>query len=150
MEKWIHRILWWSVGMAVVAAYGRWGYALVVGLGGAFFLGYTMWRAYWDRDSVIARQAILMNWIYSGTLKNSTGTHDLCVRRGGIEARILHDGGVAITDVATIRHFIDFVEVERWLATEASSKPLAPHPPTPPKKPTQTQPKHLPPELARP
>lgn len=85
----------------------------------AFFVVRSMWRAYIHPSHVLGRQAANMNWVAIGRVSDSDGYKNVKLARDGMEAVISFQNG----NVELVKHwhatpFRDFIELERWLATE--------------------------------
>lgn len=78
------------------------------------------WRSYNHPVMVLTRQAANMGWVASGTLIDEHGLRNTKLARGGLESIIwFRDQNVGLLKPATPRRFADFVELERWLATQS-------------------------------
>lgn len=77
-----------------------------------------LWKAYTHPSHVLGRQAANMNWIAIGTLRDKDGFKNLNVTREGMEAIISYkNGNVILKNPNHPEPFKDFIEVERWIAT---------------------------------
>lgn len=78
------------------------------------------WRSYNHPFMVLTRQAANMGWVVSGTLTDEHGMRNTKLARDGLESIIwFRDLDVGLLSPATPRRFADFVELERWLATQS-------------------------------
>lgn len=78
------------------------------------------WRSYNHPFMVLTRQAANMGWVASGTLTDEHGMRNTKLARDGLESIIwFRDLDVGLLKPATPRRFADFVELERWLATQS-------------------------------
>lgn len=78
------------------------------------------WRSYNHPVMVLTRQAVNMGWVASGTLTDEHGLRNTKLARDGLESIIwFRDQNVGLLKPATPRQFADFVELERWLATQS-------------------------------
>lgn len=78
------------------------------------------WRSYNHPVMVLTRQAANMGWVASGTLIDEHGLRNTKLARDGLESIIwFRDQNVGLLKPATPRRFANFVEIERWLATQS-------------------------------
>jgi len=95
-------MLWWIALLTLVA-----------------YVVHTAWKTYRHPATALLRQAVHMNWAATGRRKDDKGFYDTLLKRGGAVAEISYQH----KDVRLIKPdeagpFRDFLELERWLATE--------------------------------
>jgi hypothetical protein len=94
-----------------------------IGLVLAFFVMRLLWRAYTHPAHVLGRQAANMNWLAVGRVTDIDGKKDLKVGRDGMEAIIsFKNGNVVLLKPLYKEPFNDFIELERWLASNKGSE----------------------------
>lgn len=77
------------------------------------------WSAYTHPAHVLGRQAANMNWVAVGRVEDEAGYKNVKLSRGDFEAVISYvNGNVTLTHPYVATPFQDFLEIERWLATE--------------------------------
>lgn len=85
-----------------------------------FYIAYTMWRSYFHPSHVLGRQAANMNWVAIGRVPSNDGYKNLKLTRDGMVAIIsFKNGNVELIEPSHETPFKDFIELERWIATEA-------------------------------
>lgn len=83
-----------------------------------FFVLRFLWKNYNHPSHVLGRQAANMNWVASGRKKDIDGYKNLKVSRDGMEAVIsFRNVNVILVRPWHPTPFKDFIELERWLAT---------------------------------
>lgn len=94
-------MLWWSIGLILV-----------------FFILRLGWRAYTHPSHVLGRQAANMNWVAVGRVSDSDGYKNVKLARNKMEAIIsFQNGNVVLVRPRRETPFRDFIELERWLAS---------------------------------
>lgn len=101
--------MWWLIGLVVV-----------------FFAVRHFWRVWTHPAAVLVRQAVNMGWVGSGTL-TVDGYRNTKLSRDGMTSVVWHkDQNVELIDPPATHRFKDFVELERWLASDPGSEPDTP------------------------
>jgi hypothetical protein len=88
----------------------------------AFFIIRHLWKVYINPAAVLGRQAANMNWIVSGRVEDSDGYNNVRYVRDNMEAVVsFQNGNVVLTKPNHLEPFKDFIEIERYLATNVHS-----------------------------
>jgi len=94
----------------------------VLAVAALFLVARFLWRAYKHPAHTLVRQAAHMNSVAAGTVRDANGYRNTKVSRGPYEAVVSYQtGSVQLTTPASPQSFVDFVVVERWLATRGST-----------------------------
>lgn len=101
--------MWWLVGSVVAVLVVR-----------------HLWRVWTHPATVLVRQAANMGWVASGTV-TADGYRNTKLSRDGMSTVVWYkDQNIELLDPPTTKRFQDFVELERWLATDTDSEPDTP------------------------
>ena len=80
------------------------------------FILRQMWKAHTHPAQVLCRQAAHMNWVYSGTEKDASGSRNNKLKRGKYEAVVsFTNENVQLISPNHPSTFKDFIELEKWL-----------------------------------
>lgn len=93
-------------------------YWWILGTALAFIVLRFLWKSYNHPSHVLGRQAANMNWVTIGRENDIGGHKNLKVSRNGMEAVIsFRNENVTLAKPWYSTPFKDFIELERWLAT---------------------------------
>jgi hypothetical protein len=96
-------------------------YWWILGAALAFFVLRFLWKSYNHPSHLLGKQAANMNWMATGREKDIDGYKNLKVSRDEMEAVIsFRNGNVTLVKPWHPTPFKNFVELERWLATDHS------------------------------
>jgi len=95
-------VIWWGIGAFIL-----------------FLLTRRLWRIYNHPATVLGRQAVNMNWVAKGTVKDSRGYRNTRFVRDGVEVELSFSPvEVRLVKPFQPQAFPDFLLLERWLVTK--------------------------------